>query len=128
MSWDVVLFKSRQSIGHLSELDENELELTDFNQVFEKSFKEIKQDGDHREILGEDFSIDYFLSEPSSNIILSLYGEKAMFMLVKLAIEYGWQIYDSGIDAMIDLSNPLHNGFEKHQSFVKYIINKDNNV
>lgn len=33
MSWDIVLFKSRQTIKDLSTLDENELELTDFNQI-----------------------------------------------------------------------------------------------
>ena len=50
MSWDIVLFKSRQAIKDLSNLDENELEVIDFNQILDNSFKEIKEDEDHREI------------------------------------------------------------------------------
>ncbi|MDR2271353.1 MAG: hypothetical protein LBF27_10665 [Sphingobacterium sp.] len=124
MSWDIVLFKSRQAIKDLSNLDENELEVTDFNQVLENSFKEIIVDGDHREIIGDGFSIDYFASEPNSNFMLSLYGEKAMHMLIELAKKHEWQIYDSALDAMIDLDNPENNGYEDHKNYVQYIVNK----
>ncbi|WP_343321137.1 hypothetical protein [Sphingobacterium multivorum] len=124
MSWDIVLFKSRQDIRDLSILDENKLEVTDFNQILDNSFREIKVDGDHREISGDDFSIDYFASEPNSNFMLSLNGEKAMQIMIELAKEHKWQIYDSALDAMIDLDNPLNNGYEKHQNYVEYILNK----
>ena len=126
MSWDIVLFKSRQAIKDLSNLDENELEVIDFNQILENSFKEIKADEDHREIIGDGFSIDYFVSEPSSNFMLSLYGEKAMHIMIELAKEHKWQIYDSALDAMIDLDNPLNNEYENHQNYVEYILNKPN--
>ena len=124
MSWDIVLFKSRQNIRHLSILDENKLEVTDFNQILDNSFREIKMDGDHRQISGDDFSIDYFVSEPNSNFMLSLNGEKAMHILIELAKVYEWQIYDSAIDAMIDLHSPDNNGYEKHQNYVEFILNK----
>lgn len=75
-------------------------------------------DEDHREIIGDGFSMDYFASEPSSNFILSLYGEKAIHIMIELAKEHGWQIYDSAIDAMIDLNNPVNNGYEDYQNYV----------
>lgn len=124
MSWDIVLFKSRQDIRDLSILDDNKLEVTDFNQILDNSFREIKVDGDHRQISGDDFSIDYFASGPSSNFMLSLYGEKAMYIMIELAKEHKWQIYDSSLDAMIDLDSPANNGYENHQNYVEYILNK----
>lgn len=124
MSWDIVLFKSRRVINDLSTLDENELEVTDFNQILENSFKEIKVDEDHREIIGDGFSIDYFVSEPSSNFMLGLYGEKAMHIMIALAKEHKWQIYDSALDAMIDLDNLANNGYKNHENYVQYIVNK----
>ena len=122
MSWDVVLFNSKQQIKDLSELDEDQLETMDFNAVFEHSFTEINKDETYREIVGEGFSIDYYVSEPSSNIMLSLYGEKAIHVLIELAKRQGWQIYDSGIDSMIDLENPKNNGYKNHQEYVHQIL------
>jgi hypothetical protein len=39
-----------------------------------------------------------------------------------LAKKHNWQIYDSGIDGMIDLENPEKNGFDNHREYVEQIL------
>ncbi len=107
MSWDIVLFNSKQKIKSVAKLDENQLELTDFSRILESSFDRIKKDNNHREIIGTDFIINFFTdNEYSSNFMLSLYGENGIYALIELAKKHNWQIYDSGIDVMVDLENP----------------------
>lgn len=123
MSWDIVLFNSRQIIESVAELDENQLEPTDFSGILESSFDRIKKDDNHREIIGTDFTIDFFAdNEHSSNFMLSLYGENAIYALIELSKKYNWQIYDSGIDGMVDLKNPDKNGFDNHRKYVEQIL------
>lgn len=123
MSWDIVLFSSKQKIESVAELDENQLEPTDFTGILENSFVVIKKDDNHREIIGTDFTIDFFSDkEHSSNFMLSLYGENAIYALIEISKKYKWQIYDSGIDGMVDLENPEKNGFENHRKYVKQIL------
>src|SRR5438270_12173985 len=123
MSWSIVLFNSRQNIELPEEVDETQLEPTDFCSVFENHFDEIVKDGTHREIKGKDFAIDYFVDdEPVSNKMLSLYGENALYELVVLARKHNWQIFDSGLGKMIDLENPRFNGYENFQSYLKHVL------
>lgn len=123
MSWDIVLFNSKQKIESVAELDENQLEPTDFDTILEKSFDRIKKDYNHREIIGTDFTIDFFVhNEPVSNTMLNLYGENGLYELIELAKKHNWQIYDSGIGEMIDLENPEKNGFENHRKYVEQIL------
>ena len=125
MSWDIVLFKSKQKIESVAELDENQLEPTDFSGILESSFDQIKKDENHREIIGTNFTINFFAdNEHSSNFMLSLYGENGLFELIELAKKHQWQIYDSGIDGMIDLDNPEKNGFENHRKYVEQILKR----
>jgi len=125
MSWDIVLFNSKQKIQSVAELDENQLEPTDFSGILENSFNQIKKDGNHREIIGTDFTIDFFTgNEHSSNFMLSLYGENGLFQLIELAKKHNWQIYDSGIGEMIDLENPEKNGYENHKKYVEQILKR----
>lgn len=125
MSWDIVLFNSKQKIESVEELDENQLEPTDFDQILENSFDQIKKDDNHREIIGTDFTIDFFVhNEPVSNTMLSLYGENGLYELIELAKKQNWQIYDSGIGEMIDLENPKKNGFENHRKYVEQIMKR----
>jgi hypothetical protein len=125
MSWDIVLFNSRQKINTVAELDENQLEPTDFDGILESSFDQIKKDDNHREIIGTDFTIDFIVhNEPVSNTMLSLYGENELYELIELAKKHNWQIYDSGIGEMIDLKNPEKNGFENHRKYVEQILNR----
>ncbi|WP_339715831.1 hypothetical protein [uncultured Kriegella sp.] len=123
MSWDIVLFNSKQKIESVAELDENQLEPTDFTGILENSFDRIKKDDKHREIIGTDFTIDFFAdNEHSSNFMLSLYGENGICALIELAKKHNWQIYDSGIDGMVDLENPEKNGFDNHRKYVEQIL------
>ena len=123
MSWDIVLFNSKQKIELVSELDENQLEPTDFDGILENSFDRIKKDDNHREIIGTDFTIDFFVhNEPVSNKMLSLYGENGLYELIEIAKKHNWQIYDSGIDGMVDLENPEKNGFDNHRKYVEQIL------
>src|SRR5262245_8436463 len=111
MSWDIVLFNSRQKINSIDELDEIQLEPTDFCSVFEKHFDTIVNDDNHRTIEGKDFTIQYFIDKENvSNKLLSLYGESGLYELVVLAKKYNWQIFDTGLGQMIDLENPTNNG------------------
>ncbi len=126
MSWDIVLFNSKQKINSVAELDENQLEPTDFSGLLENSFDRIKKDENHREIVGADFTIDFFANdEHSGNFMLSLDGENGLYELIELAKKHNWQIYDSGIDGMIDLKNPEKNGFGNHRKYVEQILNHE---
>ncbi|WP_425628801.1 hypothetical protein [Cellulophaga lytica] len=125
MSWDIVLFNSKQKIESVSELDESKLEPIDFGKILENSFDQIKKDENHREIIGTNFTIDFYMhNELVSNTMLNLYGENGLYELIELAKKYNWQIYDSGIDGMIDLENPEKNGFDNHRKYVDQILNR----
>jgi hypothetical protein len=43
MSWDIVLFNSKQIINTITELNKNLLEPTDFSGILENSFDRIKR-------------------------------------------------------------------------------------
>lgn len=125
MSWDIVLFNSKQKIESVSELDENKLEPTDFDGILENSFDRIKKDDNHREIIGTDFTIDFFVhNELVSNTMLNLYGENGLYELIELAKKHNWQIFDSAIGEMIDLENPEKNGFENHRKYIEQILKR----
>lgn len=124
MSWDVVLFNSDQKITDPAEVNENQLIPTSFTNVFETHFKTTIKDDDHREIKGDDFAIDYFDDgQPSSNIMLSLYGEAAIYPLIDLAVKNNWQIFDTGLGDMIDLNNPSANGYLNVETYRNQVLN-----
>jgi hypothetical protein len=123
MSWDIVIFHSTQKINDPQEVDELQLVPFEFTATLEKHFSNIILDGGHREIKGNDYAIDYFaFDEPTSNIMLSLYGEPALFELVQLAKRYNWQIFDTGCGQMIDLDHPEKNGYAAFQSYLQYVL------
>lgn len=125
MSWDIVIFNSKQKIESVAELDENLLEPTDFSGILENSFDQIKKDDNHREIIGTDFTIDFFADdEHSSNFMLSLFGENGLYELIELAKKHNWQIYDSGLDEMIELENPEKKGFKNQKDYIQQIVNR----
>lgn len=124
MSWDVVLFNSKQKISSIEELDDTQLEPTDFCSALENHFIHVIKIDNHREIKGKDFTIDYFEDdEKVSNKMFSLYGENGLHELIVLAKKYNWQIFDTGLGQMIDLENPSNNGFENFQDYLKQILN-----
>jgi hypothetical protein len=128
MSWDVVIFNSKQKIVTPEDVDEEQLVPVSFALIFEDYFKNIVKHDEHHEIKGNGFSIDYFdHGEPSSNILLSLYGESAIYPLIDLAIKNNWQIFDTGLGDMIDLENPSKNGYQNFQAYLNMVLNKPSN-
>lgn len=120
MSWDIVLFNSKETIRSIEDLDPDKLDPTDFVSVLESSFTTIHKEKNHREIKEKHFSIEFFTDdEPVSNKTLSLYGENGLFKLIELAKLHGWQIFDTGSGMMINLERPENNGYQNHQNFVK---------
>lgn len=125
MSWDIVIFNSPSKIEDFENFNNNKLEPIIFNDFFEKHFSAIKKDGEHREIIGNDFSIEYFSDdEPVTNIMLSLYGENGLYEMVYLAKKFGWQIFDTGNGQMLDLDDPSKNGYADYQNYLKHILSK----
>jgi hypothetical protein len=124
MSWDIVLFSSRQTITSVEELDEEQLEPTDFCAVLESHFKNIEKDDNHRRIIGHGFEIEYFTdTENVSNKILNLYGEQGLFEIIKLSRQHNWQVFDTGLGEMINLENPEKNGYDNFRNYLNQILN-----
>ena len=128
MSWDIVLFKSKQKIMDLENLNDEQLSTTNFDEILKSSFTNIQKIENHIEISGSDFSIDFFEdTKNTSNKTISLYGENALFEIIKIAKKENWQIYDSSLDAMLDLDNPSKNGYSQFQTYVNR-ISKEKNI
>ena len=122
MSWDIVLFSSKQKLVSLENLEEDLLKPIDFDKVLKSKFENIKKSENHNEIIGKDFSIDFFDDEELvSNKMLSLYGENGLFELIKIAKVENWQIFDSGIDKILNLEKPEENEYENFKNYLKYI-------
>ena len=123
MSWDIVIFNSKQRINSPEEVQENLLVPVNFSSILENHFNNILVDGEHREITGDDFSICYFVDkEPVSNKIFNLYGENGLFELIKISKIYNWQIFDTGNGQMIDLENPAKNGYANFQKYLQHVL------
>lgn len=122
MSWDIVLFSSAQKISSIDEIDEKKFIPINFDKIISDHF-DIEQSG---EINGNGFSIDFYMDdELVSNKMISLYGEKALFEIAKLAKIQNWQIYDTSLNKMIDLENLSKNGFANFQGYLQKILNKE---
>ena len=122
MSWDIVLFSSEQNLVSLENLNEDLLKPINFDKVLNSKFENIKKTENHNEIIGKDFSIEFFDDEELvSNKMLSLYGENGLFEIIKIAKEENWQIYDSGIDKMLNIEKPEKNGYENFEEYLKSI-------
>jgi len=125
MSWDIVLFNSKEKIVKVEELDESKLEPCDFSAILEASFKKVLKDDGHRTIEGEGYYIDYFTHEEAvSNTLLSIHGEKGLFELIELARKHKWQIFDTSLEAMIDLEKPENNGNKRHRKYLWQILKR----
>ena len=128
MSWDVIIFSSKQKINSIEEIDDEMFVPIDFNAVLEKHFDNIKVDKNHREINGGNYSINYFVdTELVSNSLFNLYGDTSLFELIKVAKIYGWQIFDTGNGEMVDLEYPEKNGYENFQTYLKQVLTNPNN-
>ena len=128
MSWDVIIFSSTQKINFIEEIDEELFLPIDFNAVLEKHFDNIIIEENHREILGDNFSINYFMhTELASNTLFNLYGETSLFELIKVAKIYEWQIFDTEIGEMLDLEQPEKNGYDNFKSYLQQVLTNPKN-
>lgn len=128
MSWDIVIFSSKQKINSIEEINEELFEPIDFNAVLEKHFDNIIVDENHREIKGENYSINYFVDNKLvSNTLFNLYGEASLFELIRVAKIYGWQIFDTGNGEMLDLEHPEKNGYYNFQRYLQQVLTNPNN-
>ncbi len=128
MSWDIVIFSSKQKIDSIEEINEELFEPIDFNSFLEKHFDNITVNENHREIKGVNYSINYFVdADPVSNILFNLSGETSLFELIRIAKIYGWQIFDTGNGEMLDLENPENNGYDNFQSYLQQVLTNLNN-
>ena len=126
MSWEIVLFSSVQNLVSLENLNEDLLKPIDFDKVLKSKFVNIKKSENHNEIIGKDFSIEFFNDEELvSNKMLSIYGENGLFELIRIAKEENWQIYDSGIDKMLNLEKPEENGYGNFRQYLKNILSTE---
>jgi hypothetical protein len=128
MSWDIVIFNSKQKINAVEEVNEELLVPVDFSAILEKHFTNITASGNYRAIKGEDYAIDYFVdSESVSNKVFNLYGEAALFELIRVAKIYNWQIFDTGNGEMLNLEHPEKNGYGNFQSYLQQILKNTDN-
>lgn len=125
MSWEIVLFNSKQKIDSIENIDEVLLIPIDFYSKIEQNLENFIQTENHIEIIGKDYSIEYFKDDDlTSNLMLTLYGENALFEIIRIAKIYNWQIYDSGINKMLNLEKPSENGYDKFQKYLEKVLNK----
>jgi hypothetical protein len=126
MSWDIILFSSEENLVSLENLNEDLLKPIDFDEILKSSFMNIKKRENHNEIIGKDFSIEFFDDEELvSNKMLILYGENGLFEIIKIAKVENWQIYDSGSDKMLNLEKPEENGYENFQKYLNQIFKNE---
>ena len=126
MSWDIMLFKTNKQVNVVENINDDYLELTDFGSALENHFENIYQDKNYREIKGKDFTIEFFIDDtPKNNFLLQLKGEKGLFEIIQLAKLKGWQIFDTMLGEMIDIENPVNNGFSNYKKYVKQITKNE---
>ena len=123
MSWDVVIFNSPEKINDLNSLDVEKLASVNFGQVFEQHFK-VRKEEDTWDISGEGFTIVYYDCGTSTNCMVNLYGENAIYAIAHLAKTNGWQVFDTSLDKMLDIDNPSENGYENFQNYLKHVLGK----
>jgi len=126
MSWDIVLVSSSQKIASLEEVEEDQLININFGEILDAHFPNAIKDDDHRQVEGEGFSFDYYSSsEPSSTMLVNLYGEKALFQIIPIAKKCVWQIFDTGSGEMLDLKNPSKNGFSEFLTHLNQVFRRN---
>jgi hypothetical protein len=73
MSWEIVLFNSKQKIDSIENLEEDLLIPIDFYSIIQRNFENFLETENHIEIIGKDYSIEYFKDEDAtSNLMLTM--------------------------------------------------------
>lgn len=130
MSWDIMIFNLKRKVDSVDEIDESVLvdigTKADFKKIMTDNYGDIIWDKDWGKIERRGFSIEFSLGdsdEPFSNTVFHLYGENAIYEIVELCKKNNWQLFDTGLEQMVDLDNPENNGYKNHQAYVRQILN-----
>ena len=122
MSWDVMIFNLKQKVTSVEEIEDELFIPTDFTLAMHQHFNHLITDDGHREIRGNDFSINYFIDEePTGNLLLHLEGENAIYPLIHISQTQGWQIFDTGNGEMINLEQPEINGYPDFKKYLQQV-------
>jgi len=131
MSWDVMIFNLNRKVESVDEIDDSVLvdigTMTDFKKLMTDNFPDVTWNNDSGKIERKDFSIEFSLGdsdEPFSNTVFHLYGENAIYAVIELCRKMNWQLFDTGLEQMLDLDNPETNGYKNHQAYVRQILNE----
>ncbi|MCM0668517.1 hypothetical protein [Flavobacterium tyrosinilyticum] len=108
-------------------MDEEKLLPIDFDKVLLEncSTKKTEDKYTHNDFFSDSINDDinfHLDDEPSSNKMISLYSEEALFKIIELAKVHNWQIFDTSLGEMLDLENPAKNGYSNHKNYVNQIM------
>ncbi len=108
-------------------IDENQLEPTDFDSAIKNYFDYFIEKKSSIEIDGLNFIIS-FIKENNlvTSKLISITGENALFELIILAREQGWQIYDAHKLKIINLENPSEDGYKNFQNYLQFLDDETN--
>lgn len=124
MSWDMLLFSSKQKITSIEEVYPDMFVPINFDFLLKKHFHVTKASDATNEIQAEDYSIVFSADcENESFLTCHLYGEKALFELIRISRVYNWQIFDTGNGQMLDLDHPEKNGYKNFQLYLEQVRN-----
>jgi hypothetical protein len=129
MSWDVIVFNLNRKVDSAEEIDETVLvdigSEKEFKRLIEQNYPDIIWDNDWGKIERKGYSIEFSLGdsdETFSNKLFHLYGENAIYELIEFCKANNWQVFDTGLDQMLDLDKPENNGYKNHQNYLKQIL------
>lgn len=130
MSWDVVIFNLKCKVDKVEEINDSILvdigTKANFKKIMTDNFQNITWKNGWGKVEGKDFSIEFSLGDaegPFSNTVFNLYGENAIYAVIELCKKMNWQLYDTGLEQMIDLDKPDRNGYKNHQAYIRHTLN-----
>ena len=133
MSWDIVIFNLNKKVSSVEEINEDVLipiaSNKGFRSLLTENFPDIKWDANRGILERPGIYIEIFTGdnddETFSNKIFFLRdSEASIFPVIDLCKKYGWQLFDTALDQMIDLENPEQNGYSNYRSYVDFIMKK----
>lgn len=127
MSWDIVVFKLNRKITDVEDVNEEILinyPAQDFKEALAKHFTNVKLNDSYASITGINYELECYLPEDESfsNTIFKLYGEQAVYPLLKFCREENWQAFDTSLGEMLDVDHPERNGYEKFQDYLNHVL------
>jgi hypothetical protein len=133
MSWDVCIFNLKKKVSSVEEINEDILipiaTNKEFRSLLTETFPDIKWDSNCGIIERENIYIETYLGEDdnesfSNTMFFLRKSETSLFPLIDLCKKYGWQLFDTGLDQMIDLDNPGNNGYDNYKKYLDHIMKR----